>query len=221
MTNLLNTLAARLTQQARKFMGQANGPIDGKAITVTLEHLKEPGIELPQGWTASQTKINRLGQAQEATRAQDAPTFLKKGDPLVTSQHGEQIAHIDHIEGLIRKLKRISDIHDLKGGIDKVLATRSCVGIIYHESADVDASDFDSSKLDSYVQHPITGSTTNIKHLLPLCCVRPVYASQRAAHRLGQQLALVGQARHFAGAFRIKNICAFGYGLFVEGIWHE
>src|SRR6266700_6270659 len=119
-------------------MRQAKGAaIKGEAVPCTLACLKHERCQAFKSGTVCYTLINRLGQTQDATGAQEACTFDDQRLPAIAEDSGGQTARVDEIKGAISKIQRFRNIHDAKRRVGELLSARSGVGVVNHSTTDV------------------------------------------------------------------------------------
>src|SRR5204863_9497771 len=108
--------------------------------------------------------------------------------------------------------------HNPKVRVWKLTYLRVCLSILDHALADIDASHFHFRVGMSYIQHPTTWSTANIKNVES---GREILAfGEESSHRSGDEAVLIDEACHLCAAFCVNDIAVVGLVLGI-GLGHE
>src|SRR5205814_10294048 len=111
------------------------------------------------------TRLNRLGEPDDAARTYNTGTLAEKWLPGFTLQHSDEQSCIDQVKGRVRKLERLCDIHKTEGRIGQALRARTSVGIPNHDLADIDTGHLALRMGKGRIEHPSPRTTTEIENL--------------------------------------------------------
>src|SRR5260370_6202454 len=144
-----------------------------------------------------------LSQADGPSWSHNPQAFSEELGPFFWGKKGDEPS-IDEIKGVVVKIKRPRDIHDLERGVVQFLYLCKSACVIDCTLTDIDTSHFDLRILVGQITDPLTRTAAEIEDGLHGSYIRSL--CERPSHGLGEMTILVDETGCFCCTLGIDEV---------------